>query len=50
MVLPTKRKSEMSGNNIVVDTSIQFDFPLVTMDRDFNKVIELNTVLLEWEL
>lgn len=32
---------------IIAATSIHLDFPLVTMDHDFNKIKQLNAVILE---
>jgi len=34
-------------DSIIAATSIHLDFPLVTMDSDFNKVSKLNTVVID---
>jgi len=37
-------------DSIIAATSIHLGFPLVTMDRDFNKVSKLNTVVIDLDL
>lgn len=37
-------------DSIIAATSIHLGFPLVTMDRDFNRVSKLNTVVIDLDL
>jgi hypothetical protein len=43
----------MNGDEIVADTSLLInfflDFPLITMDSDFKKINQLNSLILESE-
>jgi len=42
-----RNKKLKLSDSIIAATSIHLDFPLVTMDSDFNKVSKLNTVVID---